>query len=98
MHSMLKNMGILAWIGCLVTLAYQSISWTLSAAWPSVTLLDVLHSLFGIDLLSFISNLPLDMSAKAIYVCFTTQLTLFFWWLGVVLFMTQFLTQIFIRK
>nr|WP_321257457.1 potassium:proton antiporter [uncultured Pseudodesulfovibrio sp.] len=96
--SMLKNMGILAWIGCLITLAYQSVSWAISAVWPSVTLLDVLRSFFGLDLLSFVTNLPLDMAAKAVYICFTTQLTLFFWWMGVALFVTQLLTQIFIRK
>ncbi len=98
MDSMLKNIGILAWVGCLITLAYQSVSWVIFKAWPSVTLLDVLHSLFGIDLLSFVNALPLDIAAKAVYVCFTTQLTLFFWWLGVALLVAQSLTYIFIRK
>jgi len=98
MNFMLKNIGILAWIGCLTTLAYQGVSWVIFKAWPSVTLLDVLHSWFGIDLLSFISNLPMDVAAKAVYVCFTTQLSLFFWWIGAAFFITQFLAQVFIRK
>lgn len=94
---MLKTFGILAWGGCLLTLAYQGIHWVIYKNWPSITLMDVLHGLFGFDLLSLLRNLPLDVAAKAIFVTFTTELTLFLWWAGVVLFVLMFILGL-IRK
>jgi hypothetical protein len=62
---MLKTLGMLAWGGCLLTLARQ---------------------------------LPPDMAAKAAYVLFTTELTVFLWWAGVALFGLMFAFGLLGRK
>lgn len=83
--TMLKSLGIAAWISCLVVITYQAISWVISASWPSVTLMDTMHAA-NIDILSIINSLPFDIAIKAIYVCLTTQLSLFLWWAGIISF------------
>lgn len=95
---MLKNMGLLSWLACLVILAFQGLSWLLTGNWPSITLMDGLNRLFGLDLLSLAQNLPLDIAIKAAYVCFTTELALFLWWLGVAMFLLMFLLPLVRRK
>lgn len=90
---MLKTLGIIAWTGCLLVLAYQAVSWVIFAAWPSLTLMDMLASVFGIDSLSLAETLPFDIAFKAAYVCFTTQLNLFLWWTGVTFFGLAFVTK-----
>lgn len=80
---MLKTLGLLSWAGCLLTLAYQGISWLLFNAWPSLDLLSILETIFGLDLLQIIKTLPLDIVAKVFYLCATTELSLFLWWAGV---------------
>ena len=95
---MLKLFGILAWGGCLVTLVYQGIYWVIQNSWPSLTLLDILRNLFGLDLLTAVGKLPLDVAAKALYVAFTTELSLFLWWTGVAMFGLLFLLGILKRN
>ena len=87
---MLKSLGILAWGGCLLTLIYQGITWVLNGSWTSITLMSVLRRLFGLDLLSAATELPLDVTAKVVYVAATTELALFLWWLGAALFALMF--------
>ncbi|BCS87426.1 potassium:proton antiporter [Pseudodesulfovibrio sediminis] len=91
-------MGFISWIGCLLVLGYQAGSWVLFKAWPSITLLDLLQIVFGIDLLSLIQHFSLEVAFKAAYVCFTTELVLFLWWLGVVMFALMIATQILFKK
>lgn len=83
---MFKSLGILAWGGCLLTLAYQGLTWVFTKSWPSLTLLDILHSFFGLDTLTIIRQFPVDIGVKILYVCFTTELSIFLWWLGVTMF------------
>jgi hypothetical protein len=94
---MLKSLGFLSWAGCLLTLTYQSVSWVLFNTWPKFDMLSTLHTLFGLDLLSVAETLPLDTVAKLLYVALTTELSLFLWWTGVVMFGLMFITRI-IRK
>lgn len=98
MHRMLKSLGILTWGGCLLTLAWQGVTWAVTGSWPSLTLMDVFGRLFGLDLLTLARSLPLDIAAKAAYVLFTTQLTLFLWWTGVALFGLMFASGLLRRK
>jgi hypothetical protein len=95
---MLKTLGILAWGGCLLTLAWQGAAWAVTGAWPSITLMDVFGKLLGLDLLTLARQLPLDMAAKAAYVLFTTELTLFLWWAGVAMFGLMFALGLLGRK
>jgi hypothetical protein len=96
--SMLKTLGMLAWGGCLLTLAWQGAAWAVTGAWPSITLMDVFGKLFGLDLLTLARQLPPDMAAKAAYVLFTTELTVFLWWAGVALFGLMFAFGLLGRK
>lgn len=96
--SMLKTLGILAWGGCLLTLAWQGATWAVTGAWPSITLMDVFGKLFGLDLLTLARQLPLDIAAKAAYVLFTTELSLFLWWAGVAMFVLMFVLGLLGRR
>lgn len=87
---MLKSFGILAWGGCLLTLANQGVGWILQGSWTSISLMDVLTRIFGFNLLDLVAKLPLEVAAKAAYVAVTTELALFLWWLGVALFALMF--------
>jgi hypothetical protein len=95
---MLKTFAIIAWGGCLLTLAWQGAAWAVTGAWTSITLMDIFGKLFGLDLLTLAGQLPLDIAAKAAYVLFTTQLTLFLWWAGVALLGAMFALGLFGRK
>jgi len=95
---MFKTLGFLSWVGCLLTLAYQAGSWVLFKAWPSVTLLDILETFFGIDILTLIQHLSFEIAFKAIYVCFTTELAVFLWWTGVVMFGLMLTTMLLSKK
>ena len=83
---MLKSLGFLSWAGCLLTLAYQSVSWFLFNTWPTLDMLSTLHKLFGLDLLSVAEALPPGAVVKLLYVAMTTELSLFLWWTGVIMF------------
>jgi hypothetical protein len=87
---MLKTIGILAWGGCLLTLAYQGIFWVIYKSWPSISLMDILRSVFDLNILTTVENLPVDIIVKASYVAFTTQFSLFLWWTGVIMFGLMF--------
>lgn len=95
---MLKSLGILAWGGCLLTLAFQGLSWVVTGSWPTITLMSILSRFFGLDLLDVGSSLPLDLAAKAAYVLTTTELSLFLWWTGTALFCLMFALALFVRK
>lgn len=97
MPYMLKTFGFISWVGCLLTLAYQGVSWILFKNWPELDMLTVLHTLFGLDLLRAIEALPLDVFAKLLYVAFDTELSLFLWWLGVTMFGLMFVLKM-VRK
>jgi hypothetical protein len=60
--------------------------------------MDVFGKLFGLDLLTLARQLPLDIAAKAAYLLFTTGLTLFLWWAGVVMFGLMFVRGLLGRK
>ncbi|WP_319467215.1 potassium:proton antiporter [uncultured Pseudodesulfovibrio sp.] len=85
MHTLFKSSGLISWIACLLTLAYQGISWVLTASWPTITMMDTL-SRIGIDLTSLIQSLPLEYAVKAAYVLSTTELAIALWWLGATFF------------
>jgi hypothetical protein len=95
---MLKTLGILAWGGCLLTLAWQGAAWAVTGSWSSITLMDVFGKLFGLDLLTLARQLPLDIAAKAAYLLFTTGLPLFLWWAGVAMFGLMFVRGLLGRK
>jgi len=98
MREMLKTLGILSWGACLLTLAYQGVAWVLTSHWPSISLLDILRAVFGMDILSLAGALPVDLAAKIIYVCFTTELPLFLWWTGASLFGLMVLSKTVLKK
>ena len=87
---MLKTIGIILWAGCLLTLAWQAVSWVIFASWPTITLMDALAAVTDVDFLSIIHTLSFDLAIKTFYICFTTQLTLFLWWAGVFFFGMSF--------
>ncbi|EGB13898.1 hypothetical protein DND132_0683 [Pseudodesulfovibrio mercurii] len=95
---MLKTLGMIAWIGCLMTLAWQGAAWAVTGSWPSITLMTVLGKLLGMDLLTLAGNLPLDVAAKAAYVLVTTEVAVFLWWSGVALFGLMFALGLLGRK
>ncbi|WP_272701281.1 potassium:proton antiporter [Desulfovibrio sp. Fe33] len=95
---MLKTLGILAWGGCLLTLAWQGIAWAVTGSRPSLTLMNVLGGLFGLDLPALALRLPLDIAAKAAYVLATTELALFLWWAGAAIFGLMFALGLLRRK
>lgn len=86
MATALRALGIVSWIGCIVALIYQGVTWVFTASWPSLTLLDVAYTMFGIDLASAIQSLPLNLAIKTTYLLITTELTLALWWAGVFFF------------
>ncbi len=94
---MLKNIGIIAWAGCLMVLAYQGIYWMLYASWPSITLFDAYRTI-GFDTVSLIQSMPLEMATKIVYLCFTTELPIFLWCIGAFFFAFEFAIQIFTKK
>jgi hypothetical protein len=94
---MLKSLGFLSWAACLLTLTYQSVSWVLFNNWPELDMFSVLNTLFGLDLLSIVEALPLDATAKLLYVALTTELALFLWWTGVAMFVLMLICQL-VRK
>lgn len=98
MTSILRTLGLSAWVGCALVLAYQAIVWVLSASWPTPTLLDVFSGVFGLDLTSIINNLPLDIAARAIYLLITTELAIAMWWLGAFFFVLTFVCTLIFKK
>lgn len=94
---MFKNLGIISWAGCLLTLAYQAAVWVLTAAWPSVTLLDVAGRL-GLGTTDLFTALPFEYLLKLLYVLCTTQLALGLWWLGLAFFLLSMLRRIMLGK
>jgi hypothetical protein len=96
-HTLFKTLGIVSWSACILILAYQAAVWGVTAAWPSVTLMDV-GTRMGIDLLSLVRSLPLEFALKSAYVLVTTQLSVALWWAGAVLFALAFLTTMLFGK
>lgn len=86
MPTLLRLLGITAWIGCVLTLIYQSLTWVFTASWPSVTLSDALNVIPGVDLFTPTETLPLEYAMKVTYVMLTTQLSIALWWTGAALF------------
>lgn len=98
MHALFRTLGLGSWIGCILTLAFQAVSWVLSASWPSVTLLDVARRIFGFDLASMINSLPLELGVKTTYILITTELSIAFWWAGIFFFALSFFTKVLFGK
>lgn len=88
MLATMRTLGISAWLACIFTLVYQCLSWALNASWPSLTLMSVSNKFFGLDMLSILKNLPVDIAVKSIYVLATTELSIALWWFGVFCFGT----------
>ena len=91
---MLKSLGFLCWISCLLTLAYQAVYWVLFKSWPALDMFTVLRNIFGLDLVSVAEALPLDTVAKLLYVALTTELSLFLWWSGTAFFILLLVTRL----
>lgn len=98
MTTLLRALGFVAWGGCLATLCYQAIYWVITAHWPSLTLLDGVQGLTGIDLITILQKLPLEYGYKAAYVFVTTELSISFWWVGVFFFATTLLYKVVFKK
>jgi len=94
---MFKYLGILAWVGCLLTLGYQAATWVVTATWPQVTLMNAVNRI-GIDLTSFVSTVPVDVLLKAAYVLLTTELSLALWWIGLAFFLLAMAQRIILGK
>ena len=94
---MLKNLGIAAWIGCIMVIAFQAATWFFTASWPSVTLMDGLTRL-GWNPFGYVDTLPVDLTMKALYVLLTTQLSVALWWLGAGLIVLAVAVRILFRK
>lgn len=94
---MLKNMGIAAWVGCILVIVYQAVTWFFTANWPSITLLDGLNRL-GFEMTAHLDTLPADVTLKAAYVLVTTELSVALWWLGVGFLVLAAMVNILFRK
>lgn len=86
MPALLRLLGIAAWIGCVLTLIYQALTWVFTASWPSVTLSKVIDLIPGVDLLTPTKQLPLEYAMKVTYMLLTTELSIALWWTGAALF------------
>jgi len=96
-YTLFKTLGLLAWTGCILLLGYQAVSWAFTAAWPSLTLMDVGGRL-GLDLLTLIRSLPLEFAIKGAYVLITTQLSVALWWAGAFFFGLALLSAVIAGK
>jgi hypothetical protein len=92
-HTIFTTLGVLAWSACILVLGYQAAMWAATAAWPSVTLMDISGRL-NIDLLTLIRSLPLEFALKSLYVLATTELALALWWTGVAFFALTFINKV----
>lgn len=93
----LRKIGIMAWLGCIATLLYQTTTWALTASWPSLSLLKVTYGLFGWDMTTPMHSLPAEYVMKILYVLTTTELALALWWLGAASFILAMLWRIFMK-
>lgn len=98
MLRIMRSLGIAAWVGCILTLAYQSLTWVFTASWPSLTLMDAAYTLFGFDLASLVQKLPMNLAVKITYLLITTQLTLGLWWLGIFFFGLALIFKVILDK
>jgi len=98
MATVLRALGMLSWIGCALTLTFQSLSWIFTGNWRSLPLLDISSTFLGVDFLSIIHSLPLEMAVKAIYLLSTTELAVIFWWAGIFFFIVTLLWKVLLKK
>lgn len=98
MTRLLRALGFLSWIGCLLVLAYQASYWVIKANWPTVTLLDGTQNLFGVNLASLFQGLPIEYGYKAAYFVITTELSVALWWTGALFFGLTFILKIVFGK
>jgi hypothetical protein len=89
-HTFFKTLGIITWSACILVLGYQSVTWVVTASWPSVTLMDT-GARLGLDLLTLARSLPLEFAIKGAYVLVTTELSVALWWVGAAFFALAFL-------
>jgi len=97
-HAFLRAMGVAAWIGCVLTLIYQGLTWVFTTSWSSLTLMDVSSNLLGIDLTSLLQSLPIDYAVKATYVLVTTELSIGLWWAGAAFFLSALVSKVVFGK
>ncbi|WP_285905743.1 potassium:proton antiporter [Pseudodesulfovibrio pelocollis] len=96
-YTLFKALGLIAWTACIMVLGYQTVTWTFTATWPSLTLMDIGGRL-GFDLISLIRSLPLEFAIKGAYVLITTQLSVALWWAGAAFFVLAFLSAIIVGR
>ncbi|MFH1913723.1 MAG: potassium:proton antiporter [Pseudomonadota bacterium] len=96
-YTLFKALGLLAWTACILVLGYQAVSWAFTAAWPSLTLMDIGGRL-GLDFLSLVRSLPFEIAIKGAYVLVTTQLSVALWWTGAAFFVLAFLSAIVVGR
>lgn len=92
----LRTLGIAAWVGCIMTLTGQAVTWVFTGAWPPLTLLDVADTL-DVSVGSPLRSLPMEYMIKGFYVLTTTELSLSLWWLGVLCFALAMIWRVFTK-
>ncbi|QJB57969.1 potassium:proton antiporter [Pseudodesulfovibrio sp. zrk46] len=98
MHKFLRGMGMIAWVGCVLTLIYQGLVWGVTASWTNLSLMDVSSTLLGIDLATLIQEMPIDYAVKATYVLITTDLAIGLWWAGIAFFAMAVISKVVFNK
>lgn len=98
MYKVLRTLGLTVWVGCILCLAYQCMTWVFTASWPGLTLIGVFYDLLGLDLASLINSLPFEVAIKTTYLLATTELAIALWWMGAILFASAFATKIIFGK
>ena len=94
---MLKSLAFIVWSLCIVVLLQQMYVWLRIDAWHSLTLMDAMQNLFGWDVLSMASRLPLDLAVKGAYLLFTTGLAQALWWMGAAFMALHILANILMK-
>lgn len=97
-YATLRALGIASWAGCVLTLAFQVLTWVFTAAWPKLTVMDIMDDLFGLDMNALLANLPLQVAVKTIYVFMTTELSLGLWCLGAFFFVSAFTYRVLLKR
>ncbi|QGY40987.1 potassium:proton antiporter [Pseudodesulfovibrio cashew] len=98
MLRIMRALGLLAWIGCVVTLIYQTLVWVVTASWPALTLLSLAYDVLGLELASAIQSLPLDVAIKCLYVLATTELAITLWLTGALFFALAAISKVVFGK
>lgn len=81
-YAIFRALGIASWVGCVLALIYQSLTWVFTADWPHLSVMDITSDILGVDTSSMVANLPFQTAMKTTYLFMTTELSLGMWYMG----------------